>query len=171
MNQTCRSCKTELDNEQRSDGFITNGICSPCRRNLTHNTDSLREFLDASEAPLLILQSDPRLVLMANQKVCDLLKKELSQIKGYRGGQLLDCVHACTEGGCGIDANCKNCKIKNAVVETFTAGKSFKRISTSLKIKKNGEINPYILEISTEKVGDLALVRIDQYKRESGALQ
>jgi hypothetical protein len=171
MQQVCRLCKTELDNEQRSESFITNGICSPCSRSFAQNTDSLKEFLDAAEAPILVMQSEPRQVLTANQKACGLFKKELSQIEGYRGGQLLDCIHACTEGGCGIDINCKNCKIKNAVVETFTTGKSFEGISTSLQVKKNGEINPYILEISTEKVGELALVRIDQYKKESGAPQ
>ncbi len=170
MKQVCFLCKAELDDEQRSDSFITNGICSPCSRNHIQNADSLKGFLDASAAPILILQSEPRQVITANQKACDLFKKELNQIKGNRGGKVIDCVHACTAGGCGIDINCQNCKIKNAVVETFTKGKSLKGVSTSLQINKNGEITPYTLEISTERVGDLAFVRIDQYKIESGFL-
>lgn len=167
MKQVCNLCKAELDDKQSSVFFITNGICSSCRKDFLKNADSLREFLDRFEAPILLMQSDPRQVRTANQKACSLFEKELSQIEGCRGGQVLGCVHSCTESGCGLDVNCQDCKIKNAVVETFATGKSFKGVSTSLEIKKNNEINAYVLEISTEKVGDLALVRIDQYKKES----
>lgn len=66
-----------------------------------------------------------------------------------------------------MDINCVNCEIKNAVVETFATGKSLKGVSTSLQINKNGEVNPYTLEISTERFGDFALVRIDQYEKKA----
>lgn len=171
MKQVCRLCKTELDNGQISDYFITNGICSPCSSNFLQNASSLNKFLDGFEVPILMMQSDPRQVRTANKKACGLFNKELSQIEGSKGGQVLGCVHSCTEAGCGLDINCEDCKIKNAVVETFMTGKSFKGVSTSLQINKNAEVAPYTLEISTEKVGDFALVRIDQYRKEPGTPQ
>jgi dienelactone hydrolase len=42
------------------------------------------------------MQPDPRQVRTANKKACDLFEKELTQIEGYRGGQVFDCVHAFT---------------------------------------------------------------------------
>jgi hypothetical protein len=167
MKLVCNWCKAELDNERGSDFFITDGICSSCCGKFLQHADSLKELIDRFEAPILIMQSDPRQALTANQKACGLFKKELSQIEGYRGGQILDCSYACTEGGCGLDINCVNCEIKNAVVETFTTGKSLEGVSTTLQIKKDGDVNPYTLKISTEKFGEFALVRIDQYEKKA----
>jgi hypothetical protein len=112
------------------------------------------------------MQPEPRQVYTANKKALELFGKDLSQTEGHRGGEVFDCVHAFTEAGCGKDINCDNCKIKTAIVETFTKGRSFEGVSTPLEIKKNGEINTYLLEVSTERVGDLALVKIEQYKQQ-----
>jgi len=93
------------------------------------------------------------------------LKKDLSQIEGCSGGQVFDCVHAFAGTGCGIEKSCESCAAKNAAIETFTNGKSLKGVSTFLDVKKDGEIHTYNLKISTERVGELALVRIDQYDK------
>jgi hypothetical protein len=42
--------------------------------------------------------------------------------------------------------------------------KSFNGVSTVLDTNKNNIIKPYNLQIATEKVGDLALLRIDKYE-------
>lgn len=164
MKLTCKWCKAEFDNEHGSEYPITNGLCSSCS-NFSQDAGSIKAFIDLFEAPVLLLQSNPRQVRTANQKACALLMKDLSQIEGLSGGQVLDCVHAFTGAGCGIDINCKNCTTKNAVVETFATGKSFKGVSTVLDVSKNGEIQVYNLKISTERVGELALVRIEQYNK------
>jgi hypothetical protein len=122
-------------------------------------------FLDSIDAPILLMQGNPRQTVTANQKACALFGKDLSRIEQQRGGQVFDCIHAFTEAGCGKDIHCENCKIKNAVVETFTTGVSCNGVSTVLEIKKNGEVNAYDLQVTTEKVGDYALLRIDRYER------
>jgi len=168
MIQTCCQCNIELENYQKRDYIVTNGICSQCVDSIFDEQDNaLMEFLNSIDAPILLMQPDPRQVRTANKRACDLFQKDVSQIKGRRGGQVFECIHAFTEAGCGKDKNCEDCKIKNSVVETFASGKSFDGVSTILDIKKNGSIIPYNLQVSTEKVGELALIRIDQYERKA----
>jgi hypothetical protein len=166
MVKVCRQCKTELQNYQKSEYIVTNGICSHCVESIFNKQDnSLTAFLNSIDAPILLMQPDPRQVRTANKKACELFEKDLSQIEGHRGGQVFDCIHAFTEAGCGKDENCEDCKIKNSVVETFISRKSFDGVSAVLDIKKNNSLKPYNLEISTEKVGDLVLIRIDKYEK------
>lgn len=129
--------------------------------------ENSQTVLHACEFPALLMQADPRQVVTANKKACDLFGKNLSQIDGHRGGQVFDCIHSFTEAGCGKDINCENCKIKIAVVETFTTGESQDGVQTILDIKKHNEITPYDMQVSTEKIGDFALVTIQKYKRKA----
>ncbi len=122
-----------------------------------------KEFLNAVESPALLMQALPRQVVTANKKACELFGKTLEQIEGHRGGQIFDCIHAFTEAGCGLDINCENCKIKNAVVDTFSTGNSHNNVRTILDIKKHKEIIPHDLEVSTEKTGDFVLITIEKY--------
>ncbi len=163
--QTCRQCNGRLRDDQAVDSIITSGICPQCADKLFNRQgEKLKQFLDSFDSPLLLMQADPRQVLTANRLACEMFDKSLSQIEGERGGQVFDCVHSFTEAGCGKDENCEDCKIKNSVVETFAKGSSYERIATVLDIKKNGAIEPFTMQVSTEKVGTFALIRIDTYQ-------
>lgn len=124
-----------------------------------------RNALDSIDGAVLLMQPDPRQVYTANKKAMELLGKNLRQIEGHRGGEVFDCIHSFTEAGCGKDPNCDDCKIRNAVVETFKTGKAFNRVSTRLEIKKREKMTPYLVEVSTERAGELALLRIDRYEK------
>ena len=119
--------------------------------------------LNKLDRPALLMQSNPRQVVTANEKACELFGKALSQIEGHRGGQVFDCIHAFTEAGCGLDENCENCKIKNAVVDTFTTGNSHNSVHTILDIKKQEQNIPYEIQVSTRKVDDFAIITIEKY--------
>jgi hypothetical protein len=165
MSAICIYCSASIKYPAKENRFITGDICSECIDSIFNQQDDLLiSFLDNMEAPILLIQPDPGRVRTANKKACELFGKDLSQIERQRGGQVFDCVHAFTEAGCGRDANCKDCNIKNSVVETFTSGKSFNGVSTVLDVKKNNLIKSYNLQIATEKIGDLALIRIDKYE-------
>lgn len=125
--------------------------------------ENLPTFMNSLGSPALLLQAVPRQVVTANKKACDLLDRRLDQIEGYRGGQVFDCVHAFTEAGCGLDSHCEDCKIKNAIVDTFATGKPHTNVRTILDIKKQTKITPHELQVSTEKIGDFALVTIEKY--------
>lgn len=123
------------------------------------------ELLESVDAPVLLMQGNPRQVVTANRKALELFEKELHEVEGHRGGQVFDCIHAFTEDGCGKDRNCEGCKIRDAIIDTFTTGKSHSGVSTSLQIKKAAGIMIFELHVSTEKVGDLALVRIERFEK------
>jgi len=125
----------------------------------------LSEWIETFDAPLLLMQENPRQVITANRKALDLFEKELHEVEGSRGGQVFDCIHALTEDGCGKDSNCEGCKIRDGIINTFTTGKSHNGVSTSLQIKKANDIRTYLLQVSTEKVGDLALVKIERFDK------
>lgn len=115
------------------------------------------------------MQAEPRQIVTANKSACELFNKDLSEIEGYRGGQVFDCIHSFTEAGCGKDENCQDCTIKKAVVDTFASGQSHRNIQTILAIKKHDEINPFDLQVSTEKIGEYVLLTIDKYKKKSSS--
>lgn len=127
---------------------------------------SSRDWLEAIEAPVLLMQGNPRQVVTANRRALDLFRKELHEVEAHRGGQVFDCVHSFTAAGCGKDTNCEHCKIRLAIVDTFETGKPHQGVSTSLPIRKADGTKTYVLQVSTEKLDDLALVRIERYEGE-----
>lgn len=124
-----------------------------------------REWIEAIDAPLLLMQGNPRQVITANRGALELFGKKLDEVEGRRGGQVFDCIYAFTKDGCGKDSNCEGCKIRDGIIDTFTTGKSHNGVSTSLQIKKTTGTITYVLQVSTEKVGDLALVIIERFDK------
>lgn len=171
LKQVCAFCKTEMisTQEQVSQSKITGGVCPSCVKQFVKSNApaALRLIIDSIDTPILLMQPEPRQVYTANKKALELFNKELPQLEAHRGGQVFDCIHAYTELGCGKDVHCEDCKIKNAVVETFTTGRSFDCVSTFLEIKRQNEITTYVVQVSTEKIGDFELLRIDQYKKKA----
>lgn len=119
--------------------------------------------LDAIAEPVLLMQGNPRQVVTANTRALTLFGKALQEVEGHRGGQVFDCVHSFTEAGCGKDVNCEHCAIKGAIVDTFTTGMPHEAVAVTLPVRKAGASGYRILQVSTEKIGDLALVRIERY--------
>ncbi len=159
----CKTCRAKLP---ANESLITNGMCKTCVSTLVdHEGEPQRTFLDSFDAPLLLMQPEPRRVRTANRSACAVFGKDLSRIEGFRGGEVFDCEYAFTEAGCGLDGHCQDCRIRNTVVETFKTGKSFAGVSAVLNIKSDNEFRPYSMTITTESVGHLALVRIDRFRK------
>ncbi len=168
MKRSCICGETDLfttKGRERSSRYITGGICRSCLQKLTSRPGEYgTTFLSHFDSPILLMQPDPRKVCNANRSACDLFGKDLFRIQEHRGGEVFDCVHSFTEEGCGKDMHCEDCRIRNTIVETFTTGKAFNRVAATLEIRKGGEISAYRMVISTEKVGSLALLRIDCFE-------
>jgi hypothetical protein len=163
MTANCSVCGKEIAQDGKSVlGNITHGICDRCAIELSGSSDN-SVLLESIDAPVLLMQGNPRQVVTANRKALALFEKELHEVESHRGGQVFDCVHSFTEAGCGKDVNCENCKIKNAIIDTFTTAISHNGVSTELSIKKVNGTKTYALQVSTQKVGDLALVRVERY--------
>jgi len=138
-------------------------------KSTSHDNHPQRQktVLTPFETPTLLMQSAPRQVVTANKKACELFGKNVSQMEGQKGGQVFDCVHSYTEDGCGKDHNCEKCKIKNAVIETFSTGKAHFGVQTVLDIKRHDKITPYNMNVSTERAGDFVLVSISRYEKKA----
>ncbi|HCC54437.1 MAG: hypothetical protein A2505_03485 [Deltaproteobacteria bacterium RIFOXYD12_FULL_55_16] len=110
-------------------------LYAPDSAETTRRIDSLLESINA---PILLLQGNPRQVISANRQALALFGKELSEIENHRGGEVFDCVYSFTEAGCGKDPGCEDCPIKNAIVDTFVSGQPHQGVSATLQVKKAG---------------------------------
>jgi hypothetical protein len=147
-----------------ADQVITHGICEACAaRLLADPGEALLDFLDRLEVPILVILPDPK-IFTANKPARELLGKELPLIQGYRGGEVIECIHAHTGAGCGYEVHCQSCTIRNTVLETFATGQSAVNVPAYPDIQVGQEVKTMSLRISTEKFGDFVLLRIDDLR-------
>ena len=172
MKRLCAWCGIALDPTSSSsscDAVITHGICGPCANKMFLQTGiPLRNFLDRFALPIAIVDSEG-VVRTVNTQARSMLGKELSDIEGHKGGDVFQCVHAILPGGCGNTVHCSGCAIRRTVMETHTTGKSFLRIPALLKQQNPKEPQDIRFLISTEKVGDYVLLRIDGVEEKAAA--
>ncbi|MCL5269087.1 MAG: PAS domain-containing protein [bacterium] len=143
-------------------GPITHGLCDSCHRKLIANyTQSFRDFLDHLPVPILLLEPGVT-VLTANRRARALLGKELPEIEGRRGGDVIECVHARTPEGCGQTIHCRGCAIRRTVTETFATGVSRMGVPTYPDIATRSGARRIRFRITTEKVNEFVLLRIDE---------
>jgi transcriptional regulator of aromatic amino acid metabolism len=74
---------------------ITHGICDGCAAQVSANS----MLLESIDAPVLLMQGNPRQVITANKKALELFGKELHEVENHRGGEVFDCIHSFTEAG------------------------------------------------------------------------
>jgi len=159
-----------IDTGEEDDDIISHGFCEPCAERLTYEAlgKSLQEFLDSLGVPILVIEEGPR-VRTANRQACELLGKPVEEIQGRKGGEVIECVYSRMPGGCGENIHCESCTIRTTVLETFASGKSQERVVAYPDIYSVKEVKKVCLEISTEKVGGLVLLRIDDLRTEGEA--
>jgi len=142
---------------------ITHGICSECIDTFfgPHKV-RLLDFIDGLNAAVVVVDATGS-VISANKQAQSLLQKELPDIEGCKGGDVFECAYATLPGGCGNTVHCDGCTIRITVMDTFQTEMSHMNKPAFL-IRgipdKNQEIQ-YL--ISTEKVKDVVLLRIDKF--------
>jgi hypothetical protein len=151
----------EVPTAQPDDETITHGICSDCMSNLKFQTGTtLKNLLDDLNAPILVLGRDG-VIELSNRSAKDLLGKEAMAIEGHRPGDVFECSHARLPEGCGRTLCCSGCTIRRTVLETQSTGRSLNRAPACLKhgyAEHSAEVQ---MHISTEKVGEVVFLRID----------
>jgi len=80
-----------------------------------------KQGLDATNSMILILNSY-RQAVFANKAFLKMMNmKDISELMGKRPGEIIECIHACTEiNGCGTSAACRYCSLLNAVLQAMT---------------------------------------------------
>ncbi len=159
--RTCALCKKTVSPDAIAQRTITGGICEECLEHVKALSGMpLRDFLDTLGVPVLVVDSD-MVVKMANKPVLALLGKNFSQVRGQRGGDVFECAYARLPEGCGRTVHCSGCAIRRAVTETFTTGRSLHRVLAYLNRDAVTQFLQLGMLISTEKVWDMVLLRID----------
>jgi len=162
----CAWCKAAMGTVEGSFDArypVTHGICERCAHALAENMGlkSFQEFLDGLEIPVLLLDNDVR-VLAANRQAKDALGKELPKIVGYKSGDVIECRYARVSGGCGNTVHCRGCTIRNSVAKTHLTGEPCLGVPAYPDVQVGAEVKTLRLKITTEKVGDCVLMRIDE---------
>jgi|APIni6443716594_1056825.scaffolds.fasta_scaffold13012_3 hypothetical protein len=165
MRKICSWCKADLGavtSEFLSDTNITYGICEECL-NAYFGLRQVRflDFIDSLDAPVVVIDENG-VVSSANRKARVFLQKELPHIEGFKGGDVFECAYAKLPEGCGETNHCDGCSIRKTVMDTFQTGKSHLKTPAYLfhGIPENNDEIRFL--ISTEKVKDVVLLRIDE---------
>lgn len=166
MKKVCAWCQKTLNpDEPGLDDEatpITHGICPDCvRKMMAGEAEPLRSYLDQFAAPVFVLGEQVRMIT-ANSAGLALLHRQPAEIEGSLAGDALDCMYARRPGGCGGTVHCKTCTIRNTVTTTLLTGKSNRRVEAYPDLHFiTGERKVRFL-ITTEKVGEVVLLRIDE---------
>ena len=172
MKRVCAWCKRELGrvhSQEGSENVITHGICGSCRDNMLFQMGvELGVFLDSLKLPIVVVNGEGT-VVTGNHQARALLRKGLPEIEGYKGGDVFECAYARLPDGCGNTMHCSGCTIRRAVMETYDTGRSFLRVPA--KLTRNTAQDPEKIKmlISTERVADLILLRIDEMETKDAA--
>jgi PAS domain-containing protein len=165
MKRICAWCGTNLEPspaDERNRTPITHGICSTCADKLLgHERRNLAEFLETLDDPVIVVDDDG-VVLNANRFAQDLLHKDLDAVQGKRGGDIIECENSRSPGGCGSTEYCQTgCVIRRSVAYTFSTGEALERQTAYQMVITPSGVMETRFVISTEKVGELVLLRID----------
>lgn len=164
-NSVCASCGVQMrDVAMRP---ISATICDECLTEIAEGCtpERSRTIMGGIDAPVLLMQPDPRLVSAANDAALTLFGREPRETEAHRGGEVFGCIHSFTVAGCGKDVNCESCRIKQGIVDTF-GGSAATGIAATLVIRRDMDI-AHTMTISTEPVGVYVLVRIDQFVKQT----
>lgn len=163
MKRVCAWCKRDLGSNENYEveGDITHGMCSLCAIRLTTGeARSLKQILNCVEEPVFVLDHD-RFVKAANDRALEMLGKDDAHIENQLGGDVFECSYASLEGGCGNTIHCKTCAIRNIITETLATGSGYKHVPAYQNISTADGEKILKFLISTEKVGERILLRID----------
>lgn len=167
MKKVCAWCRRTLDGEDvvggdfESRGVVSHGICEPCAVTLfDHPKQELRSFLDNIAAPVVVVDRDG-VVQTANGDARQMLGKDLPQIEGLLGGDVFECAYATLPGGCGNTEHCTACTVRRAVMSTLQSGEPVVRHPVRIIHGSTDEPRRQEMRISTERVGEVVLLRID----------
>jgi hypothetical protein len=168
MKKICAWCKKDLFDEKHNQSLetgITHGICADClKKYFSERPLELVKYLDGLLAPVLLI--DPGgVVKTANKAAQSLLGKKVSLIENFKGGNVFECIYASLPEGCGKTVHCSGCAVRRSVTYTYTTGKPLYKSSAYLRQYQSDSTKEQHYLISTEKVGDIVLLRIDEVKK------
>ena len=161
----CAWCNKNIDlpdtHNRTEDTPITHGMCNNCARKiLSFKVRPLREFLNQFSDPVFLVNSDVE-IITANNAGFSVLNKAPDEVDNKLGGEAFSCKYAKLPQGCGNTLHCKTCTIRNTIKKTLKTGQGQLKIPAYADyhfITGEKDIKYFI---TTEKVGNTVLLRID----------
>lgn len=161
----CDKIIREDSSDPSFEAIITHGICDECAiKMLWPNSPTLLDFIDRLTEPVVVVDSSGS-IISANKAARELLQKELPDMVGFQGGNVFECVFAKLPGGCGKTLHCDGCTIRNTVMDTMQSNKSHLNVPAGLSRGTTDKYDEIQLFISTEKVKDVVMLRIDKISK------
>jgi len=162
MKRQCAWCKKEMGESPLADEMgeheITHGICEDCANNILFQQGaSLSLFLNSLTEPVLLLDESGA-VQMPNRAAVKHLGLAEDAFANKQPGQIFECQHARFPPGCGKTIHCSGCTIRMAIKKTMETGRGVVRLPATLH-QDSADVR---LLISTEKVGAVVLLRIEE---------
>ena len=166
MKRICSWCKKSLGDVPGTDdeGLVTHGICPDCAAKLfSQMGEDLQKFLDRFGVPIVVVDAEGR-VTSSNRSAREALGKDVDAVHGKPGGDVFECVYAHLPEGCGHTMHCSGCAIRRAVMETHETGVPIRNRPAYLNQATPDGPHRVDLLISTERVGETVVLRIDEMR-------
>ena len=158
----CSWCNNEIGQNgttRSNDHRIAHTLCAACAEHFVFQMGvPLQNFLDSLPAPIFVVNDNVE-VQAANTLGLKLLNKESRDVVKKLGGVVFECAYARMPEGCGGTVHCSGCAIRRAVYETAETGESRINIPATLRCDPSHDV---VMLISTEKMGNVVLLRIDK---------
>lgn len=165
MKKVCAWCSKDLGtaaDEKHDENAISHGICRDCIDKYFGPTKmKLNEFLDKIAAPVVVIGENSE-ITSANTRAQKYVNKEFSEMQGQQPGDIFECLYAQHDEGCGNTVHCSGCTLRNTIMDTHETGKSNIKVPATLNKSYEHDSKNIEMYISTEKVKDLVLLRIDK---------
>ncbi|MBD3344584.1 MAG: hypothetical protein GF401_05940 [Chitinivibrionales bacterium] len=163
MANVCAWCHNPLlQTKKNDDESVSHGMCKDCfswiKRNDTGR--ALGEFIDDLPVPVIMVNSDCT-VDGANACAQALTGKSYESIHSKRAGEVMECRNARLPGGCGNTIHCRACTIRNTVMGSWQDGEAREMVPAYLDTITCGGEKRIRYLISTVRLGDKVLLRID----------
>lgn len=165
LKQICYNCNTHLGSIEEpgiDDERISHGVCLDCfPKFVAGSGESFESFIESLPAPVFLVDQNG-CMLYANslgQKLTS--KKNQGEMQGRLGGEVFSCKHAKLPGGCGQTIHCRTCTIRETVSKTFETGNAYTRVPAYMDLGDLTGDKTIRFLISTEKVENVVLLRID----------
>lgn len=116
----CSYCRKFIrEKEPLANKNNTHGMCNDCYESRMKQLKGLSfdEYLEGFDIPVLIVDNEGRIVA-ANGNALALVDKPLEEVKGFLGGEALECVYSRLPEGCGNTVHCPACTIRKLVEKT-----------------------------------------------------
>lgn len=165
MTTLCAWCnKTIVDQDDEDDKVapISHGICKKCAKIMfSEVAESLDTFLERFNVPILVIDAAEN-VLAANKRALARASLKAADLPGMRCGDVLQCINATDAAGCGRTVHCHSCVIRNSVLHTQATGLPVVQVPSFPDLQQFTDKGISCLLISTEKIGEIVLLKIEE---------